>query len=325
MDENPWICTLSRVVYKQRHYTLRTRARGIAGACTIIPRCLSNVCVRSIYVYTYIYRYVCIYVYIYIYTSVWPLGEYEAAFLVLRRKDRDEGHTKASPCIPLVVENYISCRVADPWIGFWVSAYPRDMFTSLASSPSHSSSFYYSLSLLLTSSHVDFSIPSYLRLFFRSWNSWETLSREREEKKKELWFSFAFEREFFSTFPSLSRNPLVSVTFSYFPFLRPSLFSWHGAHSSLVVLRLTLDLAYWFMHLSLILLRFFIPLPAYANRTSVSSSSTHPSPPLIHQFVALNPLLQVSFTLASFPFAARLRSSRNKHTGIIILRCLAIS
>lgn len=152
-----------------------------------------------------------------------------------------------------------------------------------------------------------------------------TLSREREEKKKELWFSFAFEREFFSTFPSLSRNPLVSVTFSYFPFLRPSLFSWHGAHSSLVVLRLTLDLAYWFMHLSLILLRFFIPLPAYANRTSVSSSSTHPSPPLIHQFVALNPLLQVSFTLASFPFAARLRSSRNKHTGIIILRCLAIS
>lgn len=181
------------------------------------------------------------------------------------------------------------------------------------------------LSTPTTSSHVDFSIPSYLRLFFRSWNSWETLSREREEKKKELWFSFAFEREFFSTFPSLSRNPLVSVTFSYFPFLRPSLFSWHGAHSSLVVLRLTLDLAYWFMHISLILLRFFIPLPAYANRTSVSSSSTHPSPPLIHQFVALNPLLQVSFTLASFPFAARLRSSRNKHTGIIILRCLAIS
>lgn len=127
-------------------------------------------CVCKIYIciYIYIYRYVCIYVYIYIYTSVWPLGEYEAAFLVLRRKDRNEGHTKASPCIPLVVENYISCRVADPWIGFWVSAYPRDTFTSLASSPSHSSSFYYSLSLLLTSSHVDFSIPSYLCLFFRS-------------------------------------------------------------------------------------------------------------------------------------------------------------
>lgn len=219
VDENPWICTLSRVVYKQRHYTLRTRARGIAGACTIIPRCLSNVCVRSIYVYTYIYRYVCIYVYIYIYTSVWPLGEYEAAFLVLRRKDRDEGHTKASPWIPLVVENYISCRVADPWIGFWVSAYPRDMFTSLASSPSHSSSFYYSLSLLLTSSHVDFSIPSYLRLFFRSWNSWE-LFREREKKRKKSFDFRSLSKGNFSPlslrFHATPSSRLLSLTSPFF-------------------------------------------------------------------------------------------------------------
>lgn len=75
VDENPWICTLSRVVYKQRHYTLRTRARGIAGACTIIPRCLSNVCVRSIYVYTYIYIDMYVYMCIYIYTPVYGRWE----------------------------------------------------------------------------------------------------------------------------------------------------------------------------------------------------------------------------------------------------------
>lgn len=85
-----------RIVYKHAFYTLQ-RTRGIARAYNL-PWCLSNVYKISLSLYTYIY------------TIVWPLGEYEAAFLVLRRKDQDEGHTKASPCIPLVVENYIVSR-----------------------------------------------------------------------------------------------------------------------------------------------------------------------------------------------------------------------
>lgn len=102
-----------RIVYKHAFYTLQ-RTRGIARAYNL-PWCLSNVYKISL----------SLYIHIYMYTIVWPLGEYEAAFLVLRRKDQDEGHTKASPCIPLVVENYIVSR---GWALDWLLGvcFPRE-------------------------------------------------------------------------------------------------------------------------------------------------------------------------------------------------------
>lgn len=75
------------------------------------------------------------------------------------------------------------------------------------------------LSTPTTSSHVDFSIPSYLRLFFRSWNSWE-LFREREKKRKKSFDFRSLSKGNFSPlslrFHATPSSRLLSLTSPFF-------------------------------------------------------------------------------------------------------------
>lgn len=162
------------------------------------------------------------------YTSVWPLGEYEAAFIVLRRKDQDEGHTKASPCIPLVVENYIVSR---GWSLDWLLGVclPRDTFTSLASSPSHSSFFYYSYSMRLL--HVSRnSRTRRFPIFYLFFRKKKIVKLGFFEKKTFIFVPLAFEKRKFSRFSfAFAVSSLGScLLFLTFPFFRdhPSLLAW---------------------------------------------------------------------------------------------------
>lgn len=137
------------------------------------------------------------------------------------------------------------------------------------------------------SNHVDFSIHSFY-LFLRSWKALELFRKKKKKRKNFDFRSPRFRKGIFSIFPSLSRIhvfPLVLVTFSYFSFLRPSLLAWRPLEPR----RVAADSWSGFLiYASLLsgdptLLRFFIPY-LHPNRTSVSSSSPHPSPrpPLIH-------------------------------------------
>lgn len=122
----------------------------------------------------------------------------------------------------------ISCRVADPWIGFWVSAYPEIrllpsllLHRILLSIIPCLCSYTYLESRRFFDTFI-LSFPSIVKLF-------GTLSKKRKKRKNFDFRSPRFRKGIFSIFPSLSRIhvfPLVLVTFSYFSFLRPSLLAW---------------------------------------------------------------------------------------------------
>lgn len=100
-----------RIVYKHAFYTLQ-RTRGIARAYNL-PWCLSNVYKISLSLYTYIYILLC--------------GRWEnmrQLFLSFDGRIRTKD-TRRPPHASPWWSRIISCRVADPWIGFWVSAFPE--------------------------------------------------------------------------------------------------------------------------------------------------------------------------------------------------------
>lgn len=148
----------------------------------------------------------------------------------------------------------ISCRVADPWIGFWVSAFPEIRFTTtchLSLLPHRIfSSFYCSLSTLscLTTylesraQHTSRRFPIIFifchHFSFDRETTWIFLGKKRKtfifvppRFRKGILFRFPFA---FSRIHGFSSPYGLGLLFLTFPFSRenhPSTF-WHGAHST---------------------------------------------------------------------------------------------
>lgn len=161
----------------------------------------------------------------------------------------------------------ISCRVADPWIGFWVSAFPEIRFTTtyhLSLLPHRIfSSFYCSLSTLsCLTTYLESRAQHTSRRFPIIFIFCHHFSFDRETtwiflgKKEKLSFSFplAFEREFYSDSPLLFHAstdfPHLTVLV-YFFLLSLSLariilppFGMAPTRQPRRALRLTLDLAF---------------------------------------------------------------------------------
>lgn len=142
------------------------------------------------------------YICIYIYTPVYGRWEnMRQLFLSFEGRIRTKD-TRRPPHASPWWSRIISCRVADPWIGFWVSAYPEIrllpsllLHRILLSIIPCLCSYTYLESRRFFDTFI-LSFPSIVKLF-------GTLSKKKKEKK--LWFSL----------PSLSKGNFLDFPFAF--------------------------------------------------------------------------------------------------------------